>query len=137
MKNVDINNLLDLDELNQSQQEYIKSLIKISNHSTDKTNLTFEIKGTHFGYRLVDGEWTSDIYKHIMYHLLERYALPITDLRIREEVKEILTTGPRGSVDRNINRPLFMGDLYFSLGDELNITSQNLFRATQIVVGVK
>lgn len=136
VKPLNLNNLLDLDELSQVQQEYIKSLISYQitgPYGSGYYNLAFKVKNKQdygVGYEVLEKELTQVMYKYVMLHLIESGAKGLKDSVVMEKVKPLLNQGPfTESKSMHIRKGILLGD------DESVKKAQYLYQVVESIYG--
>lgn len=133
---LNLNNLLDIDELTNSQQEYIKGLVSYNiTEDNNKYNLEFKVIGTKYlviKYPLEDNLICPKAYKHIMYWIIERNASKVKDPKSVKKIKSLLAHSP---LERSsFLRPIALGRTKFPIKNESCIKSKNLYGAVRLVM---
>lgn len=142
MRKYSFDSLLDIDELTESQQRYLESLITydIKVAKNGYYNLIFKIKKHKdpsglFGYcyTLKEPKLDQNAYKHIMYYLIEWKAIHLKDSVAVNEIKELLTKPADIRSDNDVKKHIILEGKDFIISHELNIRSQDLFKVLEII----
>lgn len=141
MSKVKLERLLDLDGLSHEQKTYLKSLITYEFLKRGKFfNIVVKNNKGHagkygFGWPVRE-KWISLIsYKHIMFHLIDTNCGKIKDPVVIQDIKDILTRGAEFCPQDQLIRDIKLGGVKVGIRWEIEIRSQDLFRALELVMG--
>lgn len=135
--------LLDLDELSEIQQEFIKNLV-IAEIQTITSfigmpleyKLTCYVKGSNhkpLRSNLATEKLSDRAYKAIMFHIIRARASEVRDEKNEVAIIRVLSQGPGGN-DLDVNH-IKIGEGTWRIRNEQDISSQCLFSAVELIVG--